>query len=201
VGILIFKKRSSTSLLRNAETKTINGIKFNNYSEAMKYHNIPEYLKKIPDNYMLRRGAKIDEFNITKIENNIYQSIGDAAIVVDLNTNEYTFVNLKRAKEEQTTPEKYKFSYKCERDDNKNYYTTKSATEKWLNVISKEKLKTTTLSKTNTEPSQKTNEKDSIEKSSTQSGSNIEKNNEENPIQDALNNVFKGLDVFKKLGQ
>ena len=165
----------------------------------MKYHNIYyEYLKKITDTLLLGR-AKINEFNIAKTENNIYQSIGDLAIVVDLNANEYTFVNLKRAKDEQTTP--VKISYKCERDDNKTFYTTKSATEKWLNVINKEKLKTTTLSKTNTEPSQKTNEKDSIEKSSTQRGSNIEKNNEENPIQDALNNVFKGLDVFKKLGQ
>lgn len=179
------------------KTKTINGIKFNNYSEAMKYHNIPEYLKKIPDNYMLQRGAKIDEFNITKIENNVYQSIGDAAIVVDLNTNEYTFVNLKRAKEEQTTPEKYKFSYKCERDDNKNFYTTKSATEKWLNVISKEKLKTTTLSKTNTESSQNITEKKTIESNPVQTESNVEKKNEENPIQDALNNVFKALDIFK----
>jgi hypothetical protein len=181
------------------KTKTINGRKFNNYSEGMKYHSISyEYLKKIPDPLLLER-VKISEFNITNTENNIYQSIGDIAIVVDLNTNEHTFVNLKRAKEEQITP--VKISYKCERDDNKTFYTTKSATEKWLNIISKEKLKTTALSNSKSEPSQKTNVKDSIEKSSTQVGSNIEKNNEENPIQDALNNVFKGLDVFKKLGQ
>ena len=43
--------------------------------------------------------------------------------------------------------------------DNKTFYTTKSATEKWLNVISKEKLKTTTFSKTNSEPSQNITEK------------------------------------------
>lgn len=177
------------------KTKTINGIKFNNYSEGMKYHNINyEYLKKIPDPLFLGR-AKIEEFNITKIENNIYQSIGDLAIVVDLNTNEYTFVNLKRAKEEQTTP--VKISYKCERDDNKTFYTTKSATEKWLNVVNKEKLKTTTLSKTNTEPSQNITEKKTIESNPVQAGSNMEKKNEENPIHDALNNVFKALDIFK----
>ena len=177
------------------KTKTINGIKFNNYSEGMKYHNINyEYLKKIPDTLLLGR-AKINEFNITKTENNIYQSIGDLAIVVDLNANEYTFVNLKRAKDEQTTP--VKISYKCERDDNKTFYTTKSATEKWLNVISKEKLKTTTFSKTNSEPSQNITEKKTIESNPVQAGSNMEKKNEENPIQDALNNVFKALDIFK----
>jgi hypothetical protein len=177
------------------KTKTINGIKFNNYSEGMKYHNIYyEYLKKIPDTLLLGR-AKINEFNITKTENNIYQSIGDLAIVVDLNANEYTFVNLKRAKDEQTTP--VKISYKCERDDNKTFYTTKSATEKWLNVISKEKLKTTTFSKTNSEPSKNITEKKTIESNPVQAGSNMEKKNEENPIQDALNNAFKALDIFK----
>lgn len=178
------------------KTKTINGIKFNNYSEGMKYHNIYyEYLKKIPDPLLLQR-AKINEFNITKIENNIYQSIGDEAIVVDLNTNEYTFANIKLAKDQQTTP--VKVSYKCERDDNKTFYTEKSATEKWLNVISKEKLKTTTLSKTNAEPSQNIIEKRTIENNPVQIETNVEKKNEENPIQDALNNVFKALDIFKK---
>jgi len=178
------------------KTKTINGIKFNNYSEGIKYHNIYyEYLKKIPDPLLLLR-AKINEFNITKIENNIYQSIGDEAIVVDLNTNEYTFANIKLAKDKQITP--VKVSYKCERDDNKTFYTEKSATEKWLNVISKEKLKTTTLSKTNAEPSQNIIEKRTIENNPVHIETNVEKKDEENPIQDALNNVFKALDIFKK---
>ena len=65
------------------------------------------------------------------------------------------------------------------------------------NVVNKEKLKTTTLSKTNTEPSQNITEKKTIESNPVQAGSNMEKKNEENPIHDALNNVFKALDIFK----
>jgi len=176
------------------KTKTINGFKFNNYSEGMKYHNIYyEYLKKIPDPLLLQR-AKINEFNITKIENNIYQSIGDVAIVVDLNTNEYTFANIKLAKDQQTTP--VKVSYKCERDDNKTFYTEKSATEKWLNVISKEKP--TGQGKIGQARGEYKIEQRAIENNPVHIETNVEKKDEENPIQDALNNVFKALDIFKK---